>query len=73
MTFVFLHKLAITVSNINDLFASISNIIAWFFNVRMLMNVMMSLIIFFRMSVDSYQSSSSMSYCCGVVVDKPVS
>ena len=69
----FLHKLAITVSNINDLFASISNIIAWFFNVRMMMNVMMSLIIFFRMSVDSYQSSSSMSYCCGVVVDKPVS
>ena len=50
-----------------------SNIISLFFEIRLLMHFVKLVIIFSRISVDSSPNSSSMSHCCVVVVDMPIS
>ena len=69
---VFWHSLAIPEPEGNGSFASMSRIISLFSKIKLLMMVVRTVIIFFRMSVDSCPSTSSISHCCVVVVDMPV-
>ena len=70
---VFQYSLAIPEPEVNGSFASISRIISLFSKIGLLMKAVRSVITFSQMSVNSCPSFSSISHCCVVVVDMPVS